>query len=192
MSAVSESPSPVAGRLELSTDGVDGFSFGDPMTQVMRGLVELLGNPVDDVRVHGDMPMGWGDVDTTVRLVDFGGLRVVFEDWEGYFRSDGVMHLVSWSAGRHRTLGGTVLAVPGGISVRASVPDLMGAFGPSLHLPDVAQPGCAGPPWYFAVTPEEPWGLIGSLSGPPSDPETRVQGLGAGASDEGWIPCWGP
>lgn len=187
-----ESPTSSSVALELRTDGLGDFSFGRPMVKVFPALVELLGEPVGDIQVHGDMPMGWGDVDTMVRLVDFDGIRVVFDDWKGYFRKDGVMHLVSWSVEKRQVSNGLVLATPEGISVGANVPDLQAAFGSSLHLPDVGQPGCGGPPWYFAVAPEEPWGLIGSLSGPPSNPHAHVEGMAAGASKEGWIPCWEP
>jgi hypothetical protein len=72
-----------------------------------------------------------------------------------------------------------------------TVADLEAAFGSSLHLPHVDQPGCGGPPWYFAVNPDV-LDLIGSLTAPPSDPEARVDGLGAGSQREGWIPCWEP
>ncbi len=191
-STTTASPAPPTPEtLELRTDGIAGVSFGGSMEEVLPALIERLGEPVEDVRMRGDMPFGYGGIDTTARLVAFDGLQVVFHDWTGYFRGDGVMHLVSWSADR-RTSDGVVLATPGGISVGAGVPELRAAFGSSLHLPDVDRPGCGGPPWYFAVDPEEPWGLIGSLSLPPSDTRAVVTRVSAGAQREGWIPCWQP
>jgi len=122
-------------RLELRTDGLGEFSFGDPMPRVFSELVGLLGEPDGDVRMHGDMPMGWGGMDTVVRIVDFEGLRVVFDDWEGYFRDDGVMHLVSWGVDARRASGGVRLVTAEEISVGANVVDLQEAFGASLNLP---------------------------------------------------------
>ena len=192
--APATSPRPTGGpdlsHLELRTDGLGRFGFGRPMDEVFPALVELLGEPSEDARMHADMPFGYGDVDTTARLVRFDGLQVVFQDWTGYFRGDGLMHLVAWSAERRIADDGIVLATPAGIAVGAGVPELEAAFGSSLRLPDVTRPGCAGPPWYFAVDPEEPWGLIGSLSRPPSDPDAKVVHMSAGAQREGWIPCW--
>lgn len=101
------------------------------------------------------------------------------------------MHLVGWGAERRRTSAGMVLATPEGISVGDGVAELRRAFGPALHLP-VDLPGCAGPPRYFAVDPNEPWGLIGSLDAPPSVADAAVTRLSAGAQREGWIPCWHP
>jgi hypothetical protein len=176
--------------LQLRTGGLADLTFGRSMKEVLPALIGLVGRPIGDVRMHGDMPFGYGGVDTTARLVAFDGFEVVFHDWAGYLRDDGVMHLVSWSAERCQTSNGMVLATPEGISIGASVSLLKAAFGASLHLPDVEQPGCAGPPWYFAVDPDEPWGLVGSLTRPPSDPRAEVGRLSAGAQREGWIPCW--
>ena len=200
-SAVSPSPSaspsgaptaaPGPTKLGIGTEGLGDFAFGTPMNRVVFGLMDLLGDAVDDVRMHGDMPMGWGAEVTTVRVVDFRGLRVVFQDWDGYFREDGVMHLVSWSADRPRA-SGVRLVTPEGISVGSGVAELQEAFGASLHLPDPDRPDCAEGPFHFAVEPEEPWGLIGTLSGPAADPGARVDRLAAGATREGWWPCWEP
>ncbi|MGA9161333.1 MAG: hypothetical protein WB297_10800 [Actinomycetota bacterium] len=180
------------GIVELRPDGLADFAFGRPMVEVLPGLVGLLGEPREDIRMHGDIPFGYGGMETTARVVTFGGLEVVFHDWSGYFREDGVMHLVAWGAEGRWTSAGVVLATPEGISVGDGVAELRTAFGPALHLPDVDLPGCAGPPWYFAVEPGEPWGLIGSLDAPPSGPGAAVTRLSAGAQREGWMPCWQP
>jgi hypothetical protein len=99
----------VANVLELRTDGLGEFTFGDPMTTVFLGLVELLGEPVIDDRMHGDLPLGFGGEDSTARVVDFGGLRVVFGDWPTPYRDDRVMHVLAWGAGARRSESGTRL-----------------------------------------------------------------------------------
>jgi hypothetical protein len=160
------------------------------MTEVLPALVAILGKPVDDAQMHGDLPLGYDGMNSTARSLDFGGLVVVFGDWADYADA-GTMHLVGWGASGRRTANGTRLATPDGIRSGSTVADLEAAFGSSLHLPHVDQPGCGGPPWYFAVNPDV-LDLIGSLTAPPSDPEARVDGLGAGSQREGWIPCWEP
>lgn len=89
---------PMPGIVELRPDGLADFAFGRPMVEVLPGLVGLLGEPREDIRMHGDIPFGYGGMETTARVVTFDGLEVVFHDWSGYFRDDGVMHLVAWGA----------------------------------------------------------------------------------------------
>jgi len=46
------------------------------MVDALPLLVGALGGPVDEIREHGDLPYGYGDLDSTVRRVGFGGLYV--------------------------------------------------------------------------------------------------------------------
>jgi hypothetical protein len=148
------------GRLEVHLDGPDGFAFGDAMTMVVPALIELLGAPIEDVRMHGDLPLGFGGADSTARTVDFGGLELVFGDWPTPYRDDGVMHLVAWGISARRTASGTRLLTRVGVDVGSSVAGLRDAFDSELELPP---PWCHGPVWYFAVGPDDGAQLIGGL-----------------------------
>ena len=187
-----ESPSPTsspsaAPSIELRTDGLGAVEFGRPMEEAFPILVELLGPPVDEIRVHGDLPYGYGDLDSTVRRVDFGGLYAVFGDWETPYRDDGRMHLIGWGAFERRTANGTRPATPEGITMGASVAELRAAFGPSLDL--TVEEGCGGAWWYFWVASESPYDLLVSLTGPPTDTASRLDGMTAGAQREGFVTC---
>jgi hypothetical protein len=163
------------------------------MTTVLPALVELLGEPVEDARMHGDLPLGYWGVDATARSVDFGGLVVVFGDWPTPYRDDGVMHAVSWGVTRRRTTNGTRLVPVGGISIGATVADLAARFGAALELP----PGwCGGPVWYFAIHTDTDSPLVGGLAEHPySKPRTEwssvssdvhVVWISAGEQQEDW------
>ena len=185
--SVMESPSTTqsmspARAVQLRTNGLGLARFGEPMVDIFPLLVEILGPPVDEIRMHGDMPYGYGDMDSTVRRVDFGGLYAVFGDWDTHYRDDGVMHLAGWGASERRTANGTVLSTPEGIAVGASVADLEEALGPSLDLS--VHEGCTGPPWYFVAGS----GLVVNLTGSPSDPGSRLAALSARVQREGWAP----
>jgi hypothetical protein len=173
-------------------DGLGAFSFGDPMTKVLPWLLALLGEPVTDDRMHGDLPLGYSCVDCTARVVDFGGLRVVFGDWSTSHRDDGVMYVLSWNVGARRSRNGTRLASAEGIAIGATVIDLETALGEVSFPPS----WCGGPVWYFEGSGESGDPLIGSLATRPySKPgtqwssaisEVRVLGFGAGQPQEDW------
>jgi hypothetical protein len=183
----------VANVLELRTDGLGEFTFGDPMTTVFPGLVELLGEPMTDDRMHGDLPLGFGGEDSTARVVDFGGLRVVFGDWPTPYRDDRVMHVLAWGAGARRSENGTRLVSSDGVVVGATVSDLEAEFDPGLELPP---DWCGGPVWYFEAHTAGGAQLIGSLAAHPySEPgtpwssaisEVRVDWFAAGEPPEDW------
>ena len=179
--STTQSTSPVR-AIRLRTNGLGLARFGEPMVDVFPLLVEILGPPVDEIRMHGDLPYGYGGMDPTVRRVDFGGLYAVFGNWDTPYRDDGVMHLAGWGASERRTANGTVLPTPEGIAVGASVADLEEALGPSLDLS--VHEGCTGPPWYFVAGS----GLVVNLTGSPSDPGSRLAALSARVQREGWAP----
>ena len=73
-SAARSSSTPPVTAVELRTDGLALVAFGDPMVDALPLLVGALGGPVDEIREHGDLPYGYGDLDSTVRRVGFGVL----------------------------------------------------------------------------------------------------------------------
>jgi hypothetical protein len=169
--------------LELRTDGLALVAFGDPMQDALPVLVGALGEPVEEIREHGDLPYGYGDLDSTVRRVDFGGLYVVFGDWSSPYRDDGVMHTLGWGASEASTASGTALRTPEGIGVGSSVADLRTAM-PSVDL--TVDEGCTGPPWYFWAGPGS---YLVSLSASPAEDGALVVGLFAGEQREGFATC---
>ena len=52
------SPSPPV-TIEVGSRGFDAAPFGRSMRRVVPLLVELLGAPVYDDRMHGDLPLGY-------------------------------------------------------------------------------------------------------------------------------------
>jgi len=178
----SPSPTPVA-AVELDTDGLALVAFGTSMDDALPMLVGALGEPVDEIREQGDLPFGYGDLDSTVRRVDFGGLYVVFGDWRSPYRDDGVMHTLGWGASEAATASGTPLWTPEGIGVGSSVAELRTAL-PSVDL--TVDEGCTGPPWYFWSGPGS---YLVSLSASPAEDGARVVGLFAGEQREGFATC---
>jgi hypothetical protein len=165
---------PPVGELVLRSDGLGVVSFGDPVDTVLPLLEQALGRrPTSDITETGDLPFGYGGRGTTVRIVGFDGLGLVFTAWP-YFRDDGVVHVVSWGVG----VGGTIdLATPEGIRPGSTVDELRAAYGDRLRLPPEPDE-CTGS-WHFFVG-TSPTGLMGTLDGPPSDPQSSAIGIGAG------------
>ena len=184
---VAQSPSvePAPEVLELRSDGLGGSSFGDPVAEVVAGLEALLGPPVEDQRRHGDMPLGFGGVDTTTRRLAWPGLDVLFQDWEGYYRDDGVLHLIGWVVSDPATRG-IELRTPEGIAVGSPIVSLREAYGSEL---DVQRAECWGRVSFFWVGSGPLDQLGGSLNGFPKDPDALVTRLDAGAPKEGVAVC---
>ena len=183
--APSPGATPSAEVMELRADGLGGSSFGDPMAQVVRALEDALGTPADDLRRHGNMPLGFGDVDTTTRQFTWPGLIVLFQDWEGYYLDDGTMHLIGWVAS-NPTTGDIALRTPEGISVSSTIGELREAYGAEL---DVKRAACWGRVSFFWVGSDPFDQLRGSLNGFPRDPDALVTRLDSGAPAEGVDVC---
>ena len=183
--APSPSATPSAEVLELRADGLGDTSFGDPMAQVVRALEDALGTPADDLRRHGSMPLGFGDVDTTTRQLTWPGLIVLFQDWEGYYLDDGTMHLIGWVAS-NPTTGDIALRTPEGISVSSTIGELREAYRAEL---DVKRAACWGRVSFFWVGSDPFDQLRGSLNGFPRDPDALVTRLDSGAPAEGMDVC---
>ncbi len=171
----STAASPPVGELVLLSDGLGVVSFGDPIDTVLPVLEQALGrSPTGDTTDTGDLPFGYGGRNTTVRVVRFDGLGLVFTDWP-YFRDDGVVHLVAWGVG---STGAVDLATPEGIKPGSTVEDLRAAYGDRLLIPP-ERDECTGS-WHFFVDTSA-FGLMGTLDGPPSDPQSSAIGISAGA-----------
>ena len=185
--SVAPSPSvePAPEVLELRRDGLGGSSFGDPAAAVAADLEALLGPPVEDLRRHGDLPLGFGDVDTTTRRLAWPGLHVLFQDWEGYYRDDGALHLIGWVAS-DTTTKGIELRTPEGIAVGSTTDALREAYGQEL---DLQRAECWGRVSFFWVGSDPLAQLRGSLNGFPKDPDALVTRLDAGAPAEGVAVC---
>jgi hypothetical protein len=142
---------------------------------VLPLLEQALGrSPVGDSTETGDLPFGYGGRNTTVRVVQFDGLGLVFTDWP-YFRDDGVVHLIAWGVGG---TGAVDLATPEGIKPGSTVEDLRAVYGDRLVLPP--EPGVCTGSWHFFVGTSA-YGLMGTLDGPPSDPQSSAVVIEAGA-----------
>ncbi len=186
-------PASPSRTIVVEPNGLDVASFGRPMNEVVPLLVGLLGSPVYDDRMHGDLPLGYLGMGSTARRLDFGGLYVVFGDWPTRYRDDGVLHLLGWGVTRRRTENGARLVTGEGVSVGARTSRLEAVFGSSLELP----PGwCGGPVWYFVAGSDQDSQLVGSLAVRPygatrstwstASVDARVSWLSAGEQQEDW------
>ncbi|MDH3296568.1 MAG: hypothetical protein OER95_19780 [Acidimicrobiia bacterium] len=174
-SASSTVPSPPTGDLVLRSDGLGVVAFGEPLETALPALTNAVGiQPTADSTSTGVMPQGFGG--TTVRFVSFGQLTVIFSDG-GYYRDDGVMYFAGWSLGGP---GQANWATPQGITIGSTVDDLRTAFGDQLRLFPASEDGCGVIRDGFSVGPTD-LGFEGQLNGPPTDTQSSVTRLAAGA-----------
>jgi hypothetical protein len=188
-------------ELTLRAGGLGPFDFGDPVDDVAKGLISLLGPPTHDELVVGTgddifsglVPGYDGDYhvvgpDTTyARRIRWQrlGLSIQFTDHTP-LRDDDLPHLVRWSyTGTQQGL-----TTNEGIGLGATVNQMASVFRDRLHLPDEEDPIAGG--WYWSASDEPPvfiagwdsdWRIHGGLSADPSDPSATVTWLFAGFYD---------
>lgn len=167
----------------LRAGGLGTAFFGDPVEEAMTTVTGWLGAPSDDELIDPAaddiaLPFGYA-ANRYLRIATWPefGLTLVFSDG-GYFRSDGLPHLISW------TLSAPGLTTASGITVGSAVSALETAYGNALRLPDRFHEECGGG-WAFRIEPPgsgNEWHRIaGRLDGDPSAAGTVVVGMTGGA-----------
>lgn len=135
-------------QVVLRENGIGGVAFGTPEEVALPELLAILGAPnrseLETVAVVG-LPFGYG-ARTSARLVSWDVMRVsvVFTDGD-YFRTDGVMHLVSWDllAGHP-----TSIATAEGASTESTLDQIIELYGNSvLVAPDFEEGSGGWPLW---------------------------------------------
>ncbi len=169
----------------LRDNGIGLALFGDPAHEAMLLVTALLGPPASDEMMDPAaegvaLPEGFG-ADHYFRMARWPqhGLTLVFSDG-GYFRTDGMPHLISWSV--HRA----GLETEKGVTIGSSVDALRSAYPSTLTLPERYVEEC-GDGWMFHIEPHpgtevSRWHRItGQLDGDPDDAGTRILTLTGGA-----------
>jgi len=123
-----------APALALAADGLGAVSFGDPMEETLVALVANFGPPSEDNIVESpfgtDFPYGYSATDY-LRPTTWDepvSLSVVFSDYAGYFRTDGLVHFINWD---YR---GDELVTSSGQGVGATVVALKDEYGPDFRI----------------------------------------------------------
>ena len=159
-------------ELIFRPDGLGVVSFGDPPDLVIATIETLVGfAPTDDT--------GWADAfdvgfavcpGTTVRLVDFEGLLVMFTDG-GLYAPEGTEQFFSYAYVREPPVIGP--GPPEGINLGTTVEELLVLYPDAEMVPEDPRLG----PSFFVTTPDPYPLLFGSLSGvAPTDQIESIRG----------------
>jgi hypothetical protein len=100
--------------IELRGDGLGIVDFGTPMEQAIEVLTSVLGPPTDESESFFHY-----------RTWDSLGLTVAFDDY-GFYRTDGIEHLVAWSLWGDPAV---ALRSSAGVGLSATYAELVAAHG---------------------------------------------------------------